>query len=128
MKKTILILSVFVLSAFNLADNQGVKETLVSGKWFVESTQEKGEEPEMASDKEDEWLFFHPDGKIEESHFGEFITGEWKYFKKDNVIKIFESDAIKVKKILEVTNDKLVVEFFEDINAKDESLIITYVK
>lgn len=128
MKKTVLILSVFILSAFNLVDNQDVKETLVSGKWFIESIQEKGKEPEMASDKEDEWLFFYPDGKMEESHFGELVTGEWKYFKKDNVIKIFESDAIKVKKILEVTNDKLVVEFFEDINAKDESLIITYVK
>lgn len=127
MKKTVLILSVFVLSAFNLVDNQGVKETLVSGKWFVESTQEKGKEPEQASDKEDEWLFFYPDGKIEQNIFGEMITSKWEYDKANEMIKMDGQEGITYLKIIEITEQKLIVEQKATVDESD-SLIITYTK
>lgn len=128
MKKTILILSVFVLSAFSLADSQDVKKTLVSGKWFVESIQEKGEEPESVADKEDEWLFFHPDGKIEQNRLGELSTCDWEFDSKENVIKMKGKEGVTFLKLIELNEEKLIVEQLEKLTEDDDSLIITYTK
>lgn len=127
MKRAILILTVFVLSAFNSVDSQNIKETLVSGKWFVESIQEKGQEPEKVADKEDEWLLFYSDGKIEQSSFGELVTREWEYDSKESIIKMKGKQGITFLRLIEITKEKLIVEHLEELT-DSESLIITYTK
>lgn len=107
---------------------QDVEVILTSGKWFIESIQEKGEQPEMASNKQDEWLLFTKDGKVEESHFGELETSSWNYDKLKKMIKISGSETI-FHRIIEITNDKLIVEVVEDVKGSaDDNVMITYVK
>jgi hypothetical protein len=126
MKKIVLTLFLGLVSFTVKA--QDVEGILTSGKWFIESIQEKGEEPEMSSNKEDEWLLFTKDGKVEESHFGEMETFSWNYDKTEKTIKISGSETI-FHRIIEISNDKLIVEVVEDVKgAAEDNLMITYVK
>lgn len=128
MKKFILLLAALAISfSFTSLKNQNVEEVLVSGKWFVDSIQEKGQEPEKAEDKNDEWLLFYADGKLEENQFGELLTCKWKFEKQEGLIKKLEGDAVEYLKVIEITSDKLIVEQFE-LNGSDEGVMITYVK
>lgn len=123
------IVFAFFLGLVSFAVNaQDVEGILTSGKWFIESVQEKGEEPELSSNKEDEWLLFSKDGKVEESHFGEMETSSWNYDKTKKMIKISGSDTV-FHRIIEISSDKLIVELVEDVKgAADDNLMITYVK
>ncbi|CAL2063081.1 hypothetical protein [Tenacibaculum sp. 190524A05c] len=123
------IVFAFFLGLASFAVNaQDVEGILTSGKWFIESVQEKGEEPELSSNKEDEWLLFSKDGKVEESHFGEMETSSWNYDKTKKMIKISGSDTV-FHRIIEISSDKLIVELVEDVKgAADDNLMITYVK
>lgn len=126
MKNFILFICVAVLCSFTTM-NQNVEEVLVSGKWYVESTQEKGQEPEKAEDKNDEWVVFYADGKLEENQFGEMFTCKWKYIKADNVIKKIEGEGVEYLKLIDVSSDKLVVEKLS-MDDSEEGLMITYIK
>lgn len=123
------IVFAFFLGLFSFAVNaQDVEGILTSGKWFIESVQEKGEEPELSSNKTDEWLLFTKDGKVEESHFGELETFSWNYDKLKKMIKISGSETI-FHRIIEISSDKLIVEVVEDVKgAAEDNLMITYVK
>lgn len=128
MKKIVLSLF-FVLSAvcINAQQNANVEEILTSGKWFVESVQEKGQKPEKVENKTDEWMLFHADGKLEENLFGETLICDWKYIKGDNTIKKVEGDIVGYLKIIEISTDKLIVEQ-TSLDDSENSLMITYVK
>ena len=105
--------TLFPFCIFSFAVNaQDVEGILTSGKWFIESVQEKGEEPELSSNKTDEWLLFTKDGKVEESHFGELETFSWNYDKLKKMIKISGSETI-FHRIIEISSDKLIVELFK---------------
>lgn len=125
MKKIVLAFFLGLLSY--AAQAQDVEGILTSGKWFVESTQEKGEQPELASNKDDEWLVFSKDGKVEEGHFGDLKTSSWNYDKSKKMIKISGSETI-FHRIIEITADRLIVELVDDLNGADDNLMITYVK
>ncbi|MFY7670990.1 lipocalin family protein [Tenacibaculum sp. MEBiC06402] len=126
MKKIVLTLFLGLVSFTVKA--QDVEGILTSGKWFIESIQEKGEEPEMSANKQDEWLLFTKDGKVEESHFGELETFSWNYDKVKKTIKISGSETI-FHRIIEISNDRLIVEVVEDVKgAADDNLMITYIK
>ncbi len=125
MKK--LVLALFLgLSSF-VSNAQDIEGILTSGKWFVESIQEKGEEPELSSNKEDEWLSFSKDGKVEENHFGDSKTHSWNYDKNKKMIKISGSETT-FHRIIEISNNKLIVELIEDLKETDDNLMITYIK
>lgn len=132
MKKLVLVTLVCVLSSFKYAGSQAVKETLVSGKWFVESVQEKGEEPEKSADKEDEWLVFHKDGKIEKSYFGEIYTSTWKYSEEEKTIRMEGEEGTLFLKIIEISSEKLIVELLDGSvdsgTSNSKTSIVTYVK
>lgn len=125
MKKAILIF--LALSSLSFIDNQDIKSTLVSGKWFLDSIQEKGQEPEKVSDKENEWLYFYPDGKTEQNSFGQVSTCQWEYDKSGNLIKMKGEEGITILKIIEITEDELIVEQIETPE-DSETLIRTYTK
>ena len=85
MKKIIIICCAVILSSFSSIENkEQVTNILTSGKWFVESVQEIGQEPEMSANKTDEWIVFYKEGKLEKSTFGEVVEGTWEYSEKDN--------------------------------------------
>lgn len=123
------IVVTFVLTFISFVTSaQEIEAILTSGKWFVESIQEKGEAPEFAANKTDEWLLFKKDGKVEEVHFGDFQTLSWNYSSSKKMITILGSETIFYK-IIEVSKGKLTVEAVEDIKAQaDDGLIITYVQ
>ncbi|WP_408038679.1 lipocalin-like domain-containing protein [Tenacibaculum amylolyticum] len=106
---------------------QDVEGILTSGKWYVESVQEKGEEPELSSNKEDEWLLFTKDGKVEENHFGDSKTSSWNYDNAKKLIKI-SGDGTIFHRIIEISENKLIIELLEDLKGADDNLMITYVK
>ncbi len=125
MKKIVLalFLSLFVFTI----KAQNVENILTSGKWFIESIQEKGEEPELSSNKDDEWLLYSKDGKVEEGHFGSLEKFSWIYDKKRNMIKFFGSETIFYR-IIEISKEKLIVELIEDLEDANDNLMITYIK
>ncbi|WP_299619977.1 lipocalin family protein [uncultured Tenacibaculum sp.] len=125
MKK--LVLALFLgLFAFTVKA-QEVENILTSGKWFIESIQEKGEEPELSSNKNDEWMVFSKDGKVEENHFGDSKTFSWTYDKTKKMIKLSGEETI-FHRVIEITENKLIVELVEDLENADDNLMITYVK
>jgi len=124
MKKVIVIICALVLVSFKIDTTKEVEGLLTSGKWFVESTQEKGQEPEMVTDKNEEWILFSKEGKIQESIYGEITNASWEYIAKDNSIKI-TGDKVAYKKIIELTSTKLTVEL---LDVDSSSLMITYTK
>lgn len=125
MKK--LVLALFLgLIAFT-AKAQDVENILTSGKWFVESTQEKGEQPELASNKNDEWLMFSKDGKVEENHFGDSKTFSWTYDKSKKMITLSGDETI-FHRVIEISENKLIIELVEDLENSDDNLMVTYVK
>lgn len=126
MKNFVLFICVATLFSFTTI-SQNIEEVLTSGKWYVESIQEKGKEPEVAEDKNDEWLVFYADGKLEENQFGEMITSKWQYVKTDKLIKKIEGDGIEYLKVIEISSDKLIVEQLSIDNPK-EGVMITYTK
>lgn len=127
MKKIIIILCAIVLSSFSVSKTKSqIKEYLTSGKWFVESVQESGQEPEMAEDKNDEWVIFHKEGKLEENLYGETTNSNWEYSDENKSIKV-TGDEVIFKRIIEITEDHLTIELVEDVNSGD-TLIINYVK
>ena len=127
MKKVIVLLFVLVLSSFNTYPPEfQSKDFLTSGKWFIESVQESGQEPEMTANKNDEWVIFHKDGKLEESFFGKISNATWDYSEENKSIKITDVDVI-YKKIIEISESKLIVELIEDASSED-TLMVTYVK
>lgn len=125
MKKIVLVLF-FGLFAFT-AKAQDIQGILTSGKWFVESIQEKGEEPELSSNKSDEWLAYSNDGKVEENHFGDLKTLSWTYDDSQKLIKLSGSETV-FHKVIEISDDKLIVELIEDLDGAEDNLMITYVK
>ncbi|TYP99171.1 hypothetical protein C7447_102490 [Tenacibaculum adriaticum] len=126
MKKFIIILCAIVLSSFTKNETQEVKSILTSGKWFVESTQESGQEPEMTSNKNDEWIVFHADGKVEEGLYGDVTASNWEYLAEEKSIKI-SGDETVYKRVIEISADKLVVEAVDNLNS-DDTLMVTYIK
>lgn len=127
MKKISIILFAIVLCSFNVTNTKTqTKALLTSGKWFVESVQESGEEPELAENKNDEWIVFHEEGKVVENIYGEVTNATWEYSDKNNSIKITGEDVI-FKKIIEITETKLTIELIEDINS-GHTLMINYTK
>ena len=127
MKKIILIICALVLTSFARNDNQDLKAMLIAGKWFIESTQESGQEPEMSANKTDEWILFHSDGKVEEGIFGDVVSGSWEIAPDNKSIKITGSENA-IKRIVEVSNSKLIVEAFGDVNDTGDILMVTYIK
>lgn len=127
MKKIILIICALVLTSFARHENQDLKTMLISGKWFVESIQESGQEPEMSANKTDEWILFHSDGKVEEGIFGDVVSGSWEIAPDNKSIKIIGNENA-IKRIVEVSNTKLIVEAVGDVNDTDDVLMVTYVK
>ncbi|WP_075341351.1 lipocalin-like domain-containing protein [Tenacibaculum agarivorans] len=125
MKKFIVALFLGLM-AFT-AEAQDVKSILTSGKWFIESIQEKGEEPEMSINKTDEWLAFSEDGKVEENHFGDSKMFSWTYDNDKKMIKLSGSETI-FHRVIEVSDDKLIVELIEDLENADDNLMITFIK
>lgn len=128
MKNFVIILFAIVLCSFNLstADDAQIENILTSGKWFVESIQESGVEPEMAESKNDEWVIFHKDGNLEQGLYDEVSKATWEYTEKDKMIKVSGNDVV-FKKIIEISNDKLTIELIENANSED-NLIVNYVK
>ncbi len=125
--KKIVVALFFGLLAFTVKA-QEIEGILTSGKWFVESIQEKGEEPEVSSDKNDEWLSYSKDGKVKENHFGDLKTSSWTYDKEKKMIKISGSETI-FHRVIEITEAKLIVELIENLGDKQEdNLMVTYVK
>jgi len=127
MKKIIILFCAVLLSSFSVkTSKEQVKTFLTSGKWFVESVQENGQEPEMVEDKNDEWIIFHEEGKLEENLYGEITNSTWEYSQEKNSIKIIGDDIdVTYKKIIEITENKLTVELTEGDN---DSLIVNYTK
>lgn len=128
MKNIFLLVCIVISFSFTKVLNQSVEKVLVSGKWFVESTQEKGEKPELAENKNDEWLVFYADGKLEENQFGETFNSKWEYSKEEEVIKLSSEEEIIHLKIIEISSNKLVVEKIENIREADDSVIVSYSK
>lgn len=126
--KRFLLPLILILTFSSLNAQQDITKFLTSGKWYVASIQEKGEKPEEAENKNDEWIVFQEEGKVEESYFGDAVTCEWKYSKKLNIIEIFDNSEVKFFKIIEATKDKLVVEVLKDLKVTDESTMVTYIK
>lgn len=127
MRKIFALLFVLSLTSFTKNNEQDVKRILTSGKWFVESVQESGQEPEMSSNKNDEWIVFHAEGKLEESLYGEVTNSEWEYSDKEKSIKVVGDDIV-FKKIIEISEDKLTIELIEDVNNKEDVIMINYIK
>ncbi|SNR16182.1 lipocalin family protein [Tenacibaculum jejuense] len=125
MKKLVLALFLGLLTFTVKA--QEVETILTSGKWFIESIQEKGEEPELASNKTDEWLVFSKDGKVEENHFGDSKTFSWTYDKSKKMIKLSGDETI-FHRVIEISESKLIIELVEDLENSDDNLMITYIK
>ena len=126
MRKIFLLVFVLSLVSFTKNNEQDVKRILTSGKWFVESVQESGQEPEISSNKNDEWIVFHEKGKVEENLYGEITTATWEYSDADKNIKIVGEETV-FKKIIEITETKLTIEIIEDVNSGDV-LMVTYTK
>lgn len=127
MKKLTLIICAILLCSFNITTSKTqIKNILTSGKWFVESIQESGHEPEMAENKNDEWIIFHEEGKLEENLYGEITNSTWEYSDKNKTIKII-GDKILTKRIIEISDNKLTIEVIKDIN-NGEVLMINYIK
>lgn len=127
MKKIIVVCCAILLSSFNINDSKNqVTNILTSGKWFVESVQELGEEPELSANKNDEWILFHEEGKVEENLYGEITQSKWEYSEEKKSIKITGNEVV-YKKIIEISETNLTVEYIEDVNSGD-ALIINYVK
>ena len=127
MKKITIILFAIILSSFTVdTSTTEVKSLLTSGKWFVESVQESGEEPEAAENKNDEWILFKDNGQVIENLYGETTQATWEFSKNDNSIKITGEDVV-FKKIIEISDHKLTVEFIENVN-NGKTLIINYTK
>ncbi len=127
MKKIIIILCAIVLSSFSVTKSESeIQDFLTSGKWFVESVQESGQEPEMAENKNDEWVIFHKEGKLEENLYGETTNSTWEYSAENKSIKII-GDEVIYKRIIEIAEDHLTIELVEDVNSGD-TLIVNYVK
>lgn len=126
MRKIFLLVFVVSLVSFTKNNEQDVKRILTSGKWFVESVQESGQEPEISSNKNDEWIVFHEKGKVEENLYGEVTTSTWEYSDTDKSIKIVGEETV-FKKIIEITDTKLTIEIIEDVNSGDV-LMVTYTK
>lgn len=122
-----IVLALFLSLSSLFVQAQDVKGILTSGKWFVESIQEKGEEPELSSNKEDEWMAYSADGKVEENHFGDSKTFSWAYDDAKKLITISGSEKI-FHRIIEITDEKLIVELVEDLMETEDNLMITYVK
>lgn len=127
MRKIFALLFVLSLTSFTKNNEQDIKRILTSGKWFVESVQESGQEPEMSSNKNDEWIVFHAEGKLEESLYGEVTNSEWEYSDKEKSIKVVGDDIV-FKKIIEISEDKLTIELIEDVNNKEDVIMINYTK
>ncbi len=127
MRKIFALLFVLSLTSFTKSNEQDIKRILTSGKWFVESVQESGQEPEMSSNKNDEWIVFHAEGKLEESLYGEVTNSEWEYSDKEKSIKVVGDDIV-FKKIIEISEDKLTIELIEDVNNKEDVIMINYTK
>lgn len=126
MKNLLLALCLGLFSTgINAQDN--IHDILTSGKWYVESVQEKGEEPEISAKKDDEWILYHSEGKTEESLFGELSSSSWTFDKENSIIKLTGSETI-FHKIIEITGDKLIVELIEDLNDTEAHPIVTYIK
>ena len=127
MKKITIILCAIILCSFKVDTSETqIKSLLTSGKWFVESVQEIGQEPEKAENKNDEWVVFHKEGKVEENLYGEITNATWEYSDKDKSIKVTGNDVV-YKKIIEITETKLTIELIEDVN-DDNHLMINYIK
>lgn len=127
MKNFILFICATLFLSFTTVKNQNVENVLTSGKWYVESTQEKGEEPEKAEDKNDEWIVFHADGNLEENQFGEMFTCKWKYEKAEKVIKKIEDGGVEYLRVIEISSDKLIIEQL-GMDDDEDGLMVTYVK
>jgi len=127
MNKVIVIVCAIILSSFSTTKTKSqVKDFLTSGKWYVESIQESGQEPEMAEDKNDEWIIFHKEGKLEENLFGEITNSTWEYSEENKSIKVVGNEVV-YKKIIEISENKLTIELIEDVNS-DDVLMINYIK
>jgi len=127
MKNISIIICAIVLCSFSVDTSKSqVKSLLTSGKWFVESVQESGQEPEMVENKNDEWVVFHEEGKVEENLYGEITKSTWEYSDKDKSIRIIGDKSV-TKKIIEITDSKLTIEFIEDI-VSGEVLMVNYTK
>lgn len=127
MKKIIIILFAIILCSFkgSNADTQ-IENMLTSGKWFIESIQESGAEPEMAENKNDEWIIFYEDGNVEEGLYDEISKATWEYSETDKMIKVVGNDVV-FKKIIEISDNKLTIELIENANSTD-NIIVNYVK
>jgi len=127
MKKIALIIFAVILCSFTVSiNNSQITNALTSGKWFVESVQESGAEPEMVENKNDEWIIFYKDGKVEEGLYDKVTKSVWEYSEKDKAIKVTGADIV-YKKIIEISDSKLTIELIEDVNA-DDNVIVNYVK
>ncbi|MDY0779646.1 lipocalin family protein [Tenacibaculum sp. IB213877] len=125
MKKLLLVLFIG-LSSLAVNAQQDVETILTSGKWFIESVQEQGQQPEMSDNKNDEWIVYHKDGNAEESTFEVLSKSNWSFDKANKTIKLTGAETIFYK-IIEISEEKLIVEQKETVDAS-EGLMITYVK
>ncbi len=114
----LLFFTIFYINA------QDVKKILTSGKWYVTFTQENGQQPEPAENKDDEWIIFLPDGKAQEEQFGESMSSKWTYSKTTKIITI-DGVEQKILKLIDINDKKMVVELVE---SGQESMIFTYEK
>lgn len=126
MKNFILVFFVVLFSSFTMLEDQNERQVVLSGKWYIESVQEQGEKPEKVENKEDEWIHFHKDGKVEEGQFGEVTSGTWTYLKEKKAFKVSFDDTVFYK-IIELSDNKMTLEVGEGLGS-DDYIMVNYTK
>ncbi|WP_435255171.1 hypothetical protein [Tenacibaculum sp. A30] len=114
--KKIVVLLFLTLGATSLSYSQELN-TLITGKWFVDSMKVGNEVCEFKEGSS--WLEFSSEGKYEIMMNAQKEEGSWKLLKEKNELEFDKKSFDENLKIEKITETELLV------SAKDEDIIYT---
>ncbi|MDE0536930.1 hypothetical protein [Tenacibaculum sp. L6] len=114
--KKIVVLLFLTLGATSLSYSQELN-TLITGKWFVDSMKVGNEICEFSEGSS--WLEFSYEGKYEIMMNAQKEEGSWKLLKEKNELEFDKKSFDENLKIEKITETELLV------SAKDEDIIYT---
>lgn len=113
--KKLILLTFLIASSFQTINSQGKnnKDLIDSGKWYIEYAiinQQKNTLPE--SIKEENWIIFHSNKKMEREDSGIKSDGTWEFDTKTNIIKTTDnaSEVLEMS-VQELTKNTLTYFF-----------------
>ncbi len=114
--KKLIVISLILISSIQTIIGQEKNELdlITSGKWYLEYMEMASQRKALPIElKENNWMIFHSDGKLEVMTMGEMNIGKWEYLKDEKMIKMTDKGQDSNQEIVTLNDNELILSFMQ---------------